>query len=214
MPIFYSEPKNTNENNEIVDNRLNLGDVENIDTLYIVSKNVAAYAFHITGGGAGLTVPDDDVVDGKQYLLLPNISVGTGTAYLNIIGSGAEIEKVYLLEKLFEFPDEDTFIKLDMSKPERGAIIQEDIYYNYSKIKGYFKRNVAYTTENITVRKAREFERFRETYQHFYYLEDFDLLEAMPDRLYPALLDGDLESKYHLILKDEGLEISYTVHQR
>ena len=210
MPIFLSEKLNTNTDNNIVNNAINLGDPsEDVDSIYFVGKNITGAT--LSGGmGLGLNFPEP-YHDGYQYWFQDSISRLTGGIILNITGAGAEITKVYLMKKLFEFPDDDTFIRMDMSGRERNAIIQEDLYGDISKIEGKIKRRVSYTAERQDKEQERLFELFRENNTHFMFLEDFIFY---PHRIYNAILGRNVETQYSILNKHEGVNINFDVSER
>jgi len=220
MPIFLSKPLNTNTNNTLVSNSLNLGNpTEDIDVIYIKGKNISTENMQnnisLSGGvGLGIASPEPHY-DGFQYVYSEApLSRLTGDIILNIIsesGETAEIDKVYLLKKLFEFPDDDTFIRMDMGRTEVGAIIQEDLYYGLSKVSGKNKRRLGYTAERQEFEKARLFELFADSNKHFMFLEDFDFY---PDRLYPAMLGAEVNTRYSIQNKLEGVDIDFEIIER
>ena len=220
MPVFYSEPKNINIKNPIISsNTINLGNPsDDVDTIYIAAKNIskAQNALSLSGGiGFGITVPNAHV-DGIQYIFLDSLTRLSGDIILNIIGTGSSLEvlKLYLLKELFMFDDDETFVRIDMGKQEIGAIIHEDLYFGESKVQGNFKRRVAYTAKEQTQEKYRLFELFRENNPHFYFLEDYLGFNDLPERLYPAMLGRDLDTRYSLTVKSEGFDVDFDIRER
>lgn len=217
MPIFLSEPQNTNTDNTLTSNAINLGTgLEDIEYLYVRCKGVEdddiETAIQITGFDIsiiGLAVVDG--ADGYQYIIYDHERAVSGDFEATFFGSSIEIDKIYLFKKLFDFPDDDTFVRLDMGSTERGAIIHEDLYYDYSKVKGRIKRSVAYTAEFQTLAKYRQFELFRDANPHFYFLEDYAFF---PERLYPAILGRNVETVYTIQNKLEGININFDITER
>ena len=233
MPVFLSEPKNNNLNNSLTSNSINLGSgLTNIDRLYVRAKGLETddieTAIQITGFNISILGSqikerldfDDDFTDsgptiieydGYQYVYYEHSHKVSGDFEALFFGSSIEIDKIYLFESLFEFPDDDTFIRMDMGRPERGAIIHEDLYRDYSKVKGRPKRSVSYTAEYQGHSKYRQFESFRDDNPHFFFLEDF---KFFPERLYPAMLGRNLNVVYTIPNKLEGLNIDFDITER
>ena len=207
MPIFFSEPKN-------LDNVLT-GTFENVDYFYARGKNIKSIS--IAGFGvspllSNTSIFKDNTADGYDYLLYGHDSKVASAEFTATFNTDAEIDRALFLEKLFEF-DDDEFQRIDMGQPERGAIIQEDLYYDLSKIKGYFKRYVGYTAEAQSLDKLREFEVFRMSDEavHFMFLEDF---EHFPNRLYHALLEPELDVRYNILVKSAGVDPDFVIRER
>ena len=225
MPMFFSEHQNTNTNNMLVSNMLNLGDPsEDVDSIYIVGKNIATA--NLTGGIIStLDIPSVHY-DGNIYLYKESLTRLTGDVILNITGTNVEITKVYLMKKLFEFLDDDTFIRLDMGRRERNAIIHEDLYGDYSKVKGSKKRRVAYTAERQDFRKYQEFELFDENNTHFIFSEwDSTTMteldsgatlnrDIMPERMYNAILSEEISARYSTENRADGVDVDFVITER
>lgn len=216
MPVFYSEPKNTNEDNTLTSNAIALGMPENVDTFYIIGTGIAAVQW---SGFTGEINTAKKVLgyDDKDYLLYSFKDKSSDPKTLTFTAKPSEsinIETLFLFETLFRFPDEDTFIRLDMSNTERGAVIHEDLYYDLSKVQGYFKNEVEYTAEDQTYEQKRKFDIFRMNNPHFYFLEDFDSFDEMPEKLYAAILGVEVNYRYSILLKTEGFNIDFSVSQR
>jgi len=216
MPIFLSEPKNTNPDNtldstgSIIIFDESEDDPIDVDTIYIVGKNIEQDSISLNGGiRIGINTPEPHY-DGFQYVFIDSLTRfdQTSDITLNILG---ELHKVYLIKKLFEFPDDDTFIRMDMGRTEVGAIIQEDLYYGLSKVSGKNKRRLGYTAERQEFEKARLFELFADSNKHFMFLEDFDFY---PDRLYPAMLGAEVNTRYSIQNKLEGVDIDFEIIER
>lgn len=216
MPKFFSEPKNTNADNSLVSNSITLGtpaELAGADYLYMRLKNATGYIPRLVGQ----SIADTNFTDGNddyQYVLR-NISISGTNMTVEFQGTNVEVDRIYLLEELFDFDDEE-FSRIDMRDPERGAIIQEDIYFGLSKVAGYVKRRVGYTADFQTRQKAAEFREFRvnQDNAHFYFLEDF--LE-FPDMLYPALMHEDYAQAYSVLLKGRGgggMDLNFVIEER
>ena len=223
MPIFLSDPKNTNANNNLVSNSISLGSPTNVDAFYVVGSGFAAIAWtgfasanHSNLNNISTTYLGEGY-DGKRYAFY-RFKDKTGGAktltFTPLAGQTVSIETLYLMEILFEFPDDDTFVKIDMDSRERGAIIHEDLYGEYTKVQGKFKRRVEYTAEYQTRKTYREFDLFRRANPNFYFLED---MYYYPERLYKAMLGRDVKTNYTTPYKgrnydlDPGTDESYQV---
>lgn len=227
MPIFYSDQLNTNEDNTLTSGSITLGTPEELsgaDYLYIRGK-FDGYIPRLTG----TTITETGVIDGfdgYKYVLRAISLSGTNMS-IGFTGSDIEVDKLYVMKKLFEFDDDDTFIRQDMGRIERGAIVHEDLYYNNSKVRGYPKRSIAYTAEYQEFRKAREFEVFRDDNEHFLFSE-FDLtsrteledgtepltFHLMPERLYKAMLEREVTTRYSTPNRGDGLDIDFEIRER
>ena len=212
MPTFYKK-LNTNINNVLESNAITLGtpdELADADTLYFSGKNIDSY----TPRFVGQTIAETSMIEGYGGYkhLLRNVSTTGSDMRIGFSGTDIEIEKLYVLKKLFEF-DDDEFMKIDMGHPERGAVIHEDLYYDLSKVKGYFKRRVGYTAEAQGLQKLREFEIFRMTDDavEFVFLEDFT---HFPDRMYDAILDPEFDMKFNILVKSEGLDLDFVIRER
>ena len=212
MPTFYKK-LNTNPDNTLVSNAITLGTSEELtdaDTLYFTSKGATSYTPRLIGQ----TISEDSFIEGYGGYkhVLRSISVSGMDMRVEFAGSNIEIPKIYALKRLFEF-DDDEFKKIDMGHPEVGAVIQEDLYYGLSKIKGYFKRRVGYTAEAQSLQKLREFELFRisDDAVEFVFLEDFT---HFPDRMYDAILDPEFDSTFNILVKTAGLDADFVIRER
>ncbi len=221
MPMFFIDKE---INYSLTGDTIAFGNVSDVNAFYAKFDGVALSSTPVSGLFSGDIFGSTwNDADGNQhvfYLFIDPLTKADdpfrGSAVLDLSEGGAtgsQLETAILLEKVFEFPDEDTFIRQDMGNPERGAVIHEDLYYGFSKVKGYFKRNVAYTAELQTAIKLRAFEIFREKYEHFYFLEELFNFQELP-RFYPALLEPDVDSRYSIQLKTEGYNIDFSVLER
>ena len=221
MPMFFVDK---NIDYTIASDVLSFGTVSDIDAFYVKFNGAGLTGTPVSGllsgdiFGANWNDADDNQ-HGIYLFINPTTKADSpfsGDAVLNLIDggtSGSQLETAVLLDRVFEFPDEDTFISQDMGNPEKGAVIHEDLYYGLSKIKGYFKKSISFTAELQTAQKKRAFEIFREKYTHFYFLEDLFNLQELP-RFYPALLEPELDSRYSLPLKTEGYNIDFSILER
>ena len=217
MPMFFVDK---DIDYTLANNNLSFGTVSDVNAFYAKFDGIGLtgtpVAGLLSGDVFGATWNDADDNQHVIYLFInPTTKADapfSGSAVLSL-DTGAVVETAIILEKVFEFPDEDTFIRQDMGTPERGAVIHEDIYYGLSKIRGYFKRNIAYTAELQTALKLRAFEIFREKYEHFYFLQELFNFQELP-RFYPALLEPDVDSRYSIQLKTEGYDIDFSISER
>ena len=214
MPMFFTEPKNTNADNTLTGGVLDLGtfaELEGSDYLYMRMKGVTGYTATLAGHAVESS-PFGAGYDGYQYVMIAITLIG-GSMTISFTGTNIELDKVYVMEKLFEFPDEDTFIKIDMGRSERGAVTHEDLYSQLSKVTGYFKRDTGFTAERQTKQKLREFELFYENpdHSHLLFMESFI---DFPDRVYHAIMGPDFSHRYSVSLKDQGFDIDFRVTER
>ena len=221
MPMFFIDK---DIDYILTGDTISFGAVSNVNAFYAKFDGMGLSSTPLSGLFSGdifgATWNDADDNQHVLYLFIDPITKDdapfSGDAVLDLSEGGAtgsQLETAILLETVFEFPDEDTFIRQDMGNPERGAVIHEDLYYGLSKIRGYFKRNISYTAELQTATKLRAFEIFREKYENFYFLEDFFNFQDLP-RFYPALLESDLDSRYSIRLKTEGYNIDFSILER
>ena len=217
MPIFCSQAKNTNEDNMLTANSINLGSPDNVDLFYVVGTGINSIEW--TGFGdsennnrnniktAGLVTGVDD----KRYALYTFKSKTSGTKTLTFTGTDTTIEKLYLMETLFDFPDDDTFIELEMPTIERGAIVHESLYHDYSKVKGAFKEQAQYTAERQTLEKYRQFKLFVKQNTDFIFVENFS---EFPENVYDAIMSRQVDARYAGTWKGLGINIRFTVTEK
>ena len=226
MPIFYSEPKNTNTDNTLTNNAISLGSPTDVDAFYVVGTGIATITW--TGFADPANTPNNNLgnintaalttgEDGKRYALYTFKSKTSGAKTLTftaLSGQTLAIDELYLMESLFDFDDDDTFTQITMNSVERNAILMNDLYGNTTKVKGYTKRKTSYTAERQTIQKLWQFEVFREDNPNFYFLEDFEQVAKLPNRLYPAIMGAELNTRYSTLDKTEGINIDFEIIQR